>query len=451
MGEYIMETALVVDKRCTVLGSRMYGWSDSSSDNESKRHSRSGQRKAKKIVVSNTRRSREGGHSEDSVPAQQIQTEHADQDDREEPHHILDDRSNTSYRVAWEPSDAPEPPLQELPLNLLRDAGPPVKGNGDVADEPEVIVWDESRRCFAFHWHGLLSKDITAKLYDELLGTAPWEELKNKKGQVTRSTCWYTRGGCTCDYTYGDTRVNGTNKVPSESFANCMEDLTALIFQSMTPKLPSAHWPNSANLNYYADGLQSVGWHSDDERLFNGKEKDCPIVSLSLGARREFWIALKEEGQMEPVKESIIENDLLDGDLVSMEGLLQKHSVHFVAREPRQRAEIWPGRINVTWRWVVNHKRNCRMQGCQKTYFPGGLHKLGDDSYGWKAPAEVQIKKWWAEADPKAVEWRRCSGCRHDGWRGGRHCLPGTGRFSTHWFCRRLVRLARGARRSQSS
>lgn len=75
----------------------------------------------------------------------------------------------------------------------------------------------------------------------------------------------------------------------------------------------SEFWPNSANLNYYADGIQSVGWHSDDENLFGGKRQelssrscvqdlniviyacmefawqDCSIISLSLGGRREFW------------------------------------------------------------------------------------------------------------------------------------------------------------------
>lgn len=31
-----------------------------------------------------------------------------------------------------------------------------------------------------------------------------------------------------------------------------------------------------------------MGWHADDEPLFQGKTRDCRIISLSLGAARSF-------------------------------------------------------------------------------------------------------------------------------------------------------------------
>merc|ERR1712172_206756 len=93
-------------------------------------------------------------------------------------------------------------------------------------------------------------------------------------------------------------------------------------------------WPNSANLNLYANGLQAVGWHADDERLFGGKERDCAIISLSLGGMREFWVALRSVlGGVDPAASSIVEMDLAAGDVMSMEGLFQKHCVHFVPQE----------------------------------------------------------------------------------------------------------------------
>merc|ERR1712039_78078 len=49
-----------------------------------------------------------------------------------------------------------------------------------------------------------------------------------------------------------------------------------------------AEWPNSCNVNLYEDGTQSVGWHADDEDLFQGLSKDIRILSVSLGQRRKF-------------------------------------------------------------------------------------------------------------------------------------------------------------------
>lgn len=44
------------------------------------------------------------------------------------------------------------------------------------------------------------------------------------------------------------------------------------------------------------------------------------------------------------------------------EGMMQKHTVHFLTREPPQRAEFWPPRINITWRWIVNHRHSCPLR-----------------------------------------------------------------------------------------
>ena len=54
----------------------------------------------------------------------------------------------------------------------------------------------------------MLSEAIEASraqsFFRRLLDVAPWAELRNTKGtSVTRSTCWYCTGGCTCDYAYG--------------------------------------------------------------------------------------------------------------------------------------------------------------------------------------------------------------------------------------------------------
>ena len=69
---------------------------------------------------------------------------------------------------------------------------------------PEIIrtalTWDDRQKeqkvmlrpCGSLPSGGVL-------FYGPLMTIAPWAELKNTKGTaVTRCTCWYARGGCTC-------------------------------------------------------------------------------------------------------------------------------------------------------------------------------------------------------------------------------------------------------------
>merc|ERR1712037_721396 len=104
--------------------------------------------------------------------------------------------------------------------------------------------------------------------------------------------------------------------------------------------------------NLYDDGNMSVGWHSDDEALFQGKFRDIQIISLSLGTRRRFEIRANWPGDGERPVRSLM---LGDGDIMTMEGMMQKHFQH---RVPKEGAVDGP-RINLTWRWTVKHTPRC--------------------------------------------------------------------------------------------
>ncbi|CAJ1457348.1 unnamed protein product, partial [Effrenium voratum] len=89
-------------------------------------------------------------------------------------------------------------PRSDQPLRLLAEFSSAFPG----AWVP--VVLDEDRRCFSLHWPKAISPDRSASYLQRLLGSAPWVELRNTKGtSVTRSTCWYSANGCTCDYAYG--------------------------------------------------------------------------------------------------------------------------------------------------------------------------------------------------------------------------------------------------------
>jgi hypothetical protein len=109
--------------------------------------------------------------------------------------------------------------------------------------------------------------------------------------------------------------------------------------------------PNSCNGNLYNSGMESVGWHADDEVLFDATNRDALIVSLSLGAPRQFELRPKswESG------ENSSRVRLSNGDLCTMEGFCQRYYVHCVPKEPG----CDEARINLTWRWLVCHDSTC--------------------------------------------------------------------------------------------
>ncbi|CAE8616042.1 unnamed protein product [Polarella glacialis] len=111
-----------------------------------------------------------------------------------------------------------------------------------------------------------------------------------------------------------------------QAFREAMEELLQHVFSRIFPQLDHSGRPECANLNWYEDGSQGVGWHADDELLFQGSVSDCPIVSLSSGGTREFWLAPKAEGANPDVRQGVVELDLQNADLMTMEGLTQNTS-----------------------------------------------------------------------------------------------------------------------------
>jgi alkylated DNA repair dioxygenase AlkB len=94
---------------------------------------------------------------------------------------------------------------------------------------------------------------------------------------------------------------------------------------------------NSALLNFYRDGNDSVGWHSDDEMALG---KEPVIASLSLGAARKFQLRLRAD------KTCKVELLLEGGSLLLMKGTTQKFWEHQV---PKSKVLKDP-RINITLR-----------------------------------------------------------------------------------------------------
>jgi alkylated DNA repair dioxygenase AlkB len=105
---------------------------------------------------------------------------------------------------------------------------------------------------------------------------------------------------------------------------------------------------NFCLVNYYADGKDSISYHSDDERFLGPLPA---IASFSLGAKRDFLmkhkpIAPKEGVVVEEPKP--IKLPLGPGDMVLMKGRTQSMWLHSIPKRAGKEAE--KGRINITFR-----------------------------------------------------------------------------------------------------
>ena len=107
--------------------------------------------------------------------------------------------------------------------------------------------------------------------------------------------------------------------------------------------------PNACNVNLYEGGSDAVGWHADDEAIFDAVRTPTTIVSLSLGCTRMFEFSPREDPQ------AITRIELGSGDILTMEGLMQKHYLHRVPVQPT----LDGIRVNVTWRWITQHQAHC--------------------------------------------------------------------------------------------
>jgi tRNA G10 N-methylase Trm11/alkylated DNA repair dioxygenase AlkB len=94
---------------------------------------------------------------------------------------------------------------------------------------------------------------------------------------------------------------------------------------------------NVCLLNFYEDGQQRIGWHSDREEI----GRTTPIVSVSLGASRQFLLRSQTDGRNDRCSIT-----LTSGSVTVMEPICQIKYLHSVPKE----SNVLEGRINLTFR-----------------------------------------------------------------------------------------------------
>ena len=179
-----------------------------------------------------------------------------------------------------------------------------------------------------YHAHWLDSVTADAWL-SALLGETPWAQpsvqLYGRQYPVPRLVAWY--GDAEASYRYSGLTHRPLAWTPR--LAEIRARVEAAVGQSL----------NGVLLNYYRDGQDSMGWHSDDEAELG---RNPLIASLNLGGKRRFDLRRKGSNR--------IEHSLLleHGSLLVMAGPTQHHWQHQVAKT---RSPCAP-RLNLTFRLI---------------------------------------------------------------------------------------------------
>ena len=196
-------------------------------------------------------------------------------------------------------------------------------------------------KCTMNQTVNLLSADGAAHLYEDWLSLeseklfrALAKEIDWKQDEVVmfgkhitmrRLTAWY--GDEPFDYTYS--QVSRKALTWTETLAEIKAEVEKISGESF----------NSCLLNFYHDGEDYMGWHSDDEPEL---DPTASIASVSLGAERKF--SFKHRRSKETVS-VFLEN----GSLLLMKPPTQEHWLHTL----RKSTKVTEGRINLTFRRMI--------------------------------------------------------------------------------------------------
>ncbi len=168
-------------------------------------------------------------------------------------------------------------------------------------------------------------------VFDVLKKDILWRQdqitLYGKTHQTPRLHAWYGDKGA--EYSYSQIQL------PRNDWHPLLLDFKQKIESFLNVSF------NGVLLNYYRDGQDSNGWHSDDEKEL---VRPVHIASLSFGAPRDFHLRKKGESKKD---KSIC---LGSGSLLFMEAPFQEHWQHAIPKRKKLNQE----RVNLTFRLVKN-------------------------------------------------------------------------------------------------
>jgi alkylated DNA repair dioxygenase AlkB len=194
-------------------------------------------------------------------------------------------------------------------------------------------LWDQNllpKDGLVHYYPKLISGPESALLMNQLQKSLQWEAdrlmMFGKLVVTRRKVAWI--GDPNCAYTYSG--------VLKQAQAWTTE---LLALKRHLEELAQSEF-NSCLLNFYHDGDDGMGWHSDDEKELDAS---APIASLSLGAQRKFAFRHKEDKTTVPL---YLEN----GSALIMRAPTQEFWKHALLKTKT----IHAPRINLTFRKITS-------------------------------------------------------------------------------------------------
>jgi alkylated DNA repair dioxygenase AlkB len=196
----------------------------------------------------------------------------------------------------------------------------------------QVSLIEDSDGSLVTYYPNWLPFKKSLQLYDKLTSTLPVDVkyvcVAGRTLPQPRLTSWHGDGGKT--YTY-----SGLTVVPdswTEELAYLRDELKDFLKIRF----------NSVLCNYYRDGQDSIGAHSDAEDELGPTSQNKVIASISFGEARNFVLRHKQTKQ-------VIQLDLQFGSLLVMAGTTQRYYTHEV---PKTKKAVKP-RLNLTYRVII--------------------------------------------------------------------------------------------------
>ncbi|EIN10016.1 hypothetical protein PUNSTDRAFT_20344, partial [Punctularia strigosozonata HHB-11173 SS5] len=181
------------------------------------------------------------------------------------------------------------------------------------------------------HFEPFLKSPVRKILFDYLLHEFPWYRVTYKiRGTTINTPRWTCVWGCD-DSGVPDTKY----KIQPRPIPAALRELKRQV------EVKTGDYFNFVLCNYYADGKDSISWHSDDESFLGPLPT---IASLSLGSSRDFYMKHKTDKTAKQEKWT-----LHNGDMIVMRGRTQSQWLHSVPKRANA-----GGRMNLTFRRAVN-------------------------------------------------------------------------------------------------
>jgi len=198
------------------------------------------------------------------------------------------------------------------------------------SSEPKTMLYDLPDADITL-FENFFTNQESKKLYQNLIENIQWRQDKikifGKLINQPRLTAFY--GDSSKDYSYSGIVMKPIDWNDDLLFIkNRVEEMAKIKFTSVL-------------LNYYRDGKDSMGWHSDDEKELG---QNPVIGSVSFGESRVFQLRHKLRKDIKKV-----DIKLTDGSFLLMKGSTQHFWQHQIPKTTRN----LESRINLTFRVIA--------------------------------------------------------------------------------------------------